>query len=51
MLARREIFRALKPGGSFASYEWALTEKYSEHNKAGSPAEAPRGHQWVQALA
>ena len=28
-----EIFRALKPGGVFASYEWALTEKYSEHNK------------------
>ncbi|KAJ3381949.1 hypothetical protein HDU84_004730 [Entophlyctis sp. JEL0112] len=25
-----EIFRVLKPGGKFASYEWCTTEKYNE---------------------
>ena len=27
-----EIFRVLKPGGAFASYEWCLTEAYDESN-------------------
>ena len=27
-----EIFRILKPGGRFASYEWCLTDKYDEGN-------------------
>ena len=27
-----EIFRMLKPGGRFASYEWCLTEAYDERN-------------------
>ncbi|CAJ0900881.1 16664_t:CDS:2 [Entrophospora sp. SA101] len=27
-----EIFRALKPGGLFASYEWVITDKYDENN-------------------
>ncbi len=28
----REIFRTLKPGGFFASYEWALTDTYDPNN-------------------
>jgi len=27
-----EIFRVLKPGGIFASYEWCLTDEYDEKN-------------------
>ncbi|CAJ0625944.1 1856_t:CDS:2 [Entrophospora sp. SA101] len=27
-----EIFRTLKPGGLFASYEWVITDKYDENN-------------------
>jgi sterol 24-C-methyltransferase len=27
-----EIFRVLKPGGIFASYEWCLTDDYDENN-------------------
>jgi len=27
-----EIFRVLKPGGAFASYEWCLTDAYDESN-------------------
>src|SRR3712207_3170056 len=27
-----EIFRVLKPGGFFASYEWCLTDKYDPNN-------------------
>jgi hypothetical protein len=27
-----EIFRVLKPGGVFGSYEWCLTDKYNEGN-------------------
>lgn len=28
----REIFRVLKPGGSFGVYEWVMTDKYDESN-------------------
>ena len=28
-----EIFRVLKPGGKFASYEWALTDSYDPSNE------------------
>ena len=28
-----EIFRVLKPGGVFASYEWCLTDEYDEKNE------------------
>jgi len=34
--AYREIFRALRPGGVFACYEWCLTDRYdpnSEHHR------------------
>ena len=27
-----EIFRVLKPGGVFASYEWCLTDKHDPNN-------------------
>lgn len=27
-----EIYRVLKPGGSFATYEWCLTDKYDKNN-------------------
>lgn len=27
-----EIFRVLKPGGKYASYEWCVTEKYDEND-------------------
>jgi len=30
----REIFRVLKPGGRFISYEWCLTEKHDPSNPA-----------------
>ena len=30
-----EIFRVLKPGGVFASYEWCLTDKYDPNNPVG----------------
>ncbi|PVV04864.1 hypothetical protein BB560_000621 [Smittium megazygosporum] len=29
----KEMFRVLKPGGTFAIYEWCTTEKYDEKNK------------------
>jgi ubiquinone/menaquinone biosynthesis C-methylase UbiE len=28
----QEIFRTLKPGASFACYEWVTTEKYNPEN-------------------
>jgi len=28
-----EIFRVLKPGGIFATYEWCLTDKYDKNNE------------------
>ena len=28
-----EIYRVLKPGGKFAGYAWAMTEKYDEKNE------------------
>ncbi|CAI2174969.1 19638_t:CDS:2 [Funneliformis geosporum] len=31
-LAYSEIFRALKPGGCFATYEWVTTPKYDEND-------------------
>ena len=31
-----EIFRVLKPGGVFASYEWALTDNYDDKNEVGT---------------
>ncbi|KAJ3347145.1 Delta(24)-sterol C-methyltransferase [Entophlyctis luteolus] len=31
-MAYAEIFRVLKPGGLFASYEWCTTDKYDESN-------------------
>ena len=30
----REVFRTLKPGGCFVSYEWCLTDKYDASNAA-----------------
>ncbi len=27
-----EVFRTLKPGGLFATYEWVTTPKYDENN-------------------
>jgi hypothetical protein len=27
-----QVFRALKPGGLFASYEWVTTPKYDENS-------------------
>eukprot|EP00324_Dicrateria_rotunda_P007505 CAMPEP_0206177964 /NCGR_PEP_ID=MMETSP1474-20131121/62791_1 /ASSEMBLY_ACC=CAM_ASM_001110 /TAXON_ID=97495 /ORGANISM="Imantonia sp., Strain RCC918" /LENGTH=352 /DNA_ID=CAMNT_0053590103 /DNA_START=30 /DNA_END=1088 /DNA_ORIENTATION=- len=30
----REIYRCLKPGGKFISYEWCLTDKYDANNPA-----------------
>jgi sterol 24-C-methyltransferase len=29
----KEIFRVLKPGGTFASYEWCLTDKFDPKNQ------------------
>merc|ERR1711998_247691 len=34
-----EIFRVLKPGGIFATYEWCLTDKYDSNNAE---------HRWIK---
>ena len=34
-----EIFRVLKPGGVFATYEWCLTDKYDASNAE---------HRWIK---
>lgn len=31
-MAYGQVFRALKPGGLFAIYEWVTTPKYDENN-------------------